>query len=146
LVEFVLQTYSPPSRPLALILSPIEETSGDGCRSINVGTGRIGQSLTNPEPTATRGLSKTEKKEWEEQELRARFRREQEERRFKEQGVRGNQRGDVWKWKGTQSQEEHCFNCNLTGHLRKDCVNPPFCHYCKKTRTQIFSLPREKKG
>jgi hypothetical protein len=69
-----------------------------------------------------------ERREWDEQELRAKLRRDQEEKRLKDQAMRANQRGEGWKGKGTQNQEEHCFNCNLTGHLRKDYVNPPFCY------------------
>jgi hypothetical protein len=98
------------------------------------------RSINNKRPFEER-----EKRDWNELELRAKLRRDQEEKRLKDQAMRANQRGDVWKGKGTQNQEEHCFNCNLTGHLRKDCVNPPFCYCCKKPGHRSSVCP-EKKG
>jgi hypothetical protein len=85
-----------------------------------------------------------EKREWDEQELRAKLRRDQEVKRLKDQAMRANQRGEGWKGKGTQNQEEHCFNCNLTGHLRKDYVNPPFCYCCKKPGHRSSVCPEKK--
>jgi hypothetical protein len=40
------------------------------------------------------------KREWEEQELRAKLRTEHEERRSREQGFRGNQRWENWDSRG----------------------------------------------
>jgi hypothetical protein len=78
-----------------------------------------------------RQMEDRERLDWEEQELRAKLRREQEERRFRDH----NQRDETWdlRGKGKGMQSEPCFNCNLVGHMRKNCPNPPYCYCCKKT-------------
>jgi hypothetical protein len=84
---------------------------------------------------------------WEEQELRAKLRREQEERRFKEQGFRNNHKEESWdpKGKNKSMQGEPCYNCNMVGHLRKNCSNPLYC-YCCKTSGHRSTVCPEKRG
>lgn len=54
----------------------------------------------------------------------------------------GDQKG---KWKLVASTENHYYSCNLSGHFRKDCNNPPSCYCCKKSHHRAPAYP-EKKG
>jgi hypothetical protein len=113
-----------------------------------VGTGRRNRWWTRTGLTLIRDRWKIETElDWEEQELRAKLRREQEERRFKEQGFRNNQKEESWdpRGKNKSMQGEPCYNCNPVGHLRKNCSNPPYCYCCKKSGHRSTVFP-EKRG
>jgi hypothetical protein len=105
---------------------------------------RLDQNRINPNK---RQMEDRDRSDWEEQELRAKLRREQEERRFTEQGFRINQKEESWDPRGKNKslQGEPCYNCNMVGHLRKNCSNPPYCYCCKKSGHRSTVCP-EKRG
>jgi hypothetical protein len=92
---------------------------------------RPDQNRVNPNK---RQMDDRDRSDWEEQELRAKLRREQEERKLKGQGFWNNQREENWDPSGENKnvQGEPCYNCNMVGHLRRNCLNPPYCYCCKK--------------
>jgi hypothetical protein len=94
---------------------------------------RYEQQRINPNK---RQFDDRERVDWEEQELRAKLKRGQDERRANEHNQWNRHREEAWearKGKVNLNQAELCHNCNLTSHLRKDCRNPPFCYCCKKS-------------
>jgi hypothetical protein len=105
---------------------------------------RLDQNRINPNK---RQMEDRDRSDWEEQELRAKLRREQEERRFKEQRFRNSQKEESWdpRGKNKSMQGEPCYNCNMVGHLRKNCSNPPYCYCCKKSSHRSTVCP-EKRG
>jgi hypothetical protein len=98
--------------------------------------------------TNKRQFDDRERMEKEEMDLRAKLRREREDRRANEEYQRKSNvevaefRG---RGKGMQnSNEYHCFNCDKTGHLRKDFPNPPFCYCCKKSGHRSVVCPKKR--
>jgi hypothetical protein len=112
-----------------------------------VGTGRRDRGWIRIGLTLTKDKWKTNRSDSEEQELRAKLRREQEERKVKEQGFRNNQKEESWDYRGKYKnmQGEPCYNCNMVGHLRNNCSNPPYCYCCKKSGHRSTVCP-EKRG
>jgi hypothetical protein len=109
--------------------------------------GKFDQQRVNPNK---RQFEDRDRMEWEEQELRAKLKRGQEEWRPGEQNQWNKQREEAWEARGgrgktPQTRTDLCFNCNLTGHLRKDCSNPPYCYCCKRPGHRSSTCP-EKKG
>jgi hypothetical protein len=91
-----------------------------------------------------------ERLEWEEQELRAKLKRGQEEWKSGESSQWNRQRDDNWDAKGggrgkiPQVRADMCFNCNLSGHLRKDCMNPPYYYCCKRSGHRSVTCPAKR--